>query len=43
MLSMIDYEWYEDGVLVEREDWNEVENGPYAIEYNEEVDSGDVD
>jgi hypothetical protein len=32
----IDYDWYEDGVLVEREDFDVNEHGPFEVDYGTE-------
>lgn len=33
MMTMVDFDWYEDGVLIERDDWDENENGPFEVSY----------
>lgn len=41
-MLMIDYDWYEDGVLVEREDFNVNENGPFEVTYDDtDTETGD--
>lgn len=44
MMTMIDYDWYEDGVLVEREDFDVNEHGEYAVDYSagEDEEAEDV-
>jgi hypothetical protein len=37
-MELIDYDWYEDGVLVEPEDFNENEHGPFEVSYEAEAE-----
>ena len=40
-MMIINGEWIEDGVYVDQEDFNELENGPFSISYETDEESGD--